>query len=380
MTDTVTVPQQGAPGHDEGSAAATDKRRAKSREGKSRHAAAAAPADRFKVEAVDPRKVFSRSRYRSSQVSVLLVRYARIRGDLLTSAGKADEDQRRHAELCCDHLRAAKAQLESPRGMLSVCANLLGLADRELVCLHPPDLLSYRIRGVKILLADRRLASPAVLAQLEEMETTRGEGTHENSEEVRRRALKDALTILHSQEEHVLIEDDLQVTRLWRVVALALVAWFALVGVVPVVTSAGGASGENFIWPIWAPTGQEQWDLIIAAMGLSVVGAVGGIVSGMLSVRDSRAVLSDYRTSMLKLTLKPLAGAVAAVILYLFLSAGVVAGVEVNNTGVYVVAAFLAGFSERYFLRVLRAQDDGEAPPAKQPEAPAKREDAAAVA
>jgi hypothetical protein len=374
MADTVTVPQQSDPGHDDGSAV-LDKRRGKGR-GLKHRASSGEVSALMEIEPVDPRKVFSRGRYRSSQISVMMTRYARIRGDLLTSLGKADAEQRGHAELCRDHLRAAKAQLESPRGMLSACANLLGLADRELVCLHPPDLLSYRLRGVKDELADRDLASPAVLAQLTAMETP---GTTPAFEEVRRRALKDGLTILHSQEERVLIEDDLQVTRLWRLVALAALAWLALVAVVPVVTSAGGASGDNFIWPIWAPTGQEQWDLIIAAMGLSVVGAVGGVVSGMLSVRDSRAVLSDYRTSMLKLTLKPLAGAVAAVILYLFLSAGVVSGVEVTNTGVYVVAAFLAGFSERYFLRVLRAQDDGEGTPEKTPTASVRREEPASA-
>lgn len=56
---------------------------------------------------------------------------------------------------------------------------------------------------------------------------------------------------------------------------------------------------------------------------------------------------------MRKLALRPAVGAVAAVVVYLLIAAGVVNGLDVTNPGVYVVAAFAAGFSERYFLRLV---------------------------
>jgi hypothetical protein len=140
------------------------------------------------------------------------------------------------------------------------------------------------------------------------------------------------------------------------VIVFVLAAWVLLMAGISLVTTVQVTEGGERFWPIWV-SGTHWVDLTAGALGLSIAGAVGGAISGMFRVRDSRAELSEYRTSMLKLYLRPLVGAVAAVTLYLFLSANVVSGVEVTNAGVYVVAAFMAGFSERYFLRVLREQD-----------------------
>ena len=63
---------------------------------------------------------------------------------------------------------------------------------------------------------------------------------------------------------------------------------------------------------------------------------------------------------MLRLWLRPMTGAVAAVTLYLFISANVISGVEVANAGVYVVAAFFAGFSERYFLKQVHGMESAQ--------------------
>ena len=113
------------------------------------------------------------------------------------------------------------------------------------------------------------------------------------------------------------------------------------------------------------------------ALGLSVVGAVGGVVSGMFKVRDSRATMLDYRTSMKRLALKPIVGAVAALVVYLFLSAQVISGVEVTSAGTYVVLAFVAGFSERYFLSVLNAQTEALGQPRPGPATAAAAEEPA---
>jgi len=117
------------------------------------------------------------------------------------------------------------------------------------------------------------------------------------------------------------------------------------------------------IWPVFS-FGYENWfDLLFGALGLSIVGAVGGIVSGMFSVRNSTTTLLEYRTSLKRMALKPMVGAVAALTLYFFLGADVISGVAITTPGTYVVAAFLAGFSERYFLRFLdKAGEATEAP------------------
>jgi hypothetical protein len=66
---------------------------------------------------------------------------------------------------------------------------------------------------------------------------------------------------------------------------------------------------------------------------------------------------------MIKLSLKPLVGALAAVTLYTLLSWNVIPGIQIISGGMYLALAVLAGFSERYFLRLLRTvgEEAGEA-------------------
>ena len=100
---------------------------------------------------VNSKTVYARRGYQATQVSVLLTRYVRIRGDLILSAHRQGSDQTtvEHAILCAEHLDAARTELERRMPKLAVCANLLALADRELVSLYPPEILTYRIESVR---------------------------------------------------------------------------------------------------------------------------------------------------------------------------------------------------------------------------------------
>ena len=310
--------------------------------------------------AVDGSKVYGRGRYRASQLSVLVSRYIQIRGDLLIEQGRfvADStgDLTRVARVCSDFLVSAKAELESRRANLPLAANLLGMADRALVSLYRPEILRLRLQTVQ---SELRLISPTPHAQIDlvrSVATSMDDKTVTDDLAEVQTALKDALTFIHGCDERILIEDDLQVSRLNTVLYYVLGGWILFMVAIPFVSSVQATADGSLIWPVFDFHHGAPIDLVIGALGLSVVGAVGGIISGMLSVRDSRATLLDYRTSMKKLALKPAVGAVAALTLYLFLSAGVVSGVDITNAGIYIVAAFLAGFSERYLLRVLNTQ------------------------
>ena len=59
----------------------------------------------------------------------------------------------------------------------------------------------------------------------------------------------------------------------------------------------------------------------------------------------------------------PAIGGMAALILFIFLSWNVLPGVVFTNIGSVLFAAFLAGFSERYFLRVLNVDEEGKTSP-----------------
>jgi hypothetical protein len=314
---------------------------------------------------IDSSMVFGVGQYRATQSSVLLTRYIRIRGDL-SAAYQKYPDRKDDAIRCADYLDAVRKELEKSNSKLAVCANLLDLADRELASLYSPDILRYRmdtilcdIQRMDISDSEKKEWRSRLTHDAGDNGTDGSDQSKERSNAINQRlvtALKDARTFINGCDEQALIEDDLQVTRLKGLVFYLVFAWAALLLVIPFVTKVQVTNEGVAIWPLKL-TGVDTLNLVLAAGGLSLVGAVGGIISGMFTVRDGRAILAEYRTSMWKLALKPLVGAVAALTLYLFLSSQIIEGVNVSNPGLYIVSAFFAGFSERYFLRVLRAQE-----------------------
>ena len=115
-------------------------------------------------------------------------------------------------------------------------------------------------------------------------------------------------------------------------------------------------SGPGLTWPVMQ-IGPPWLTQLIAAAAVGALGAAGGFFSGLINTRDSSTTLGEYRTSMLKLALKPLVGAVASVTLYIFLD-WQVTGVRIVNGGTFLLVGFLAGFSERYFLKVVQAPSE----------------------
>ncbi len=319
----------------------------------------------FETEAVNGQQVYRRGHYRASQLNVLLARYVRIRGDLLLEWGTVQTAPATPAHnvaiVCAQFLEAARRELESRKASLPVVANLLGMSERALVDLYRPKILKLRLQTVADDLARMKPPPTDRIEQLRSIADGFSErkptGDDEDGDEFEdvKTALKDAVSYIHGCYERQLMEDDLQVSRLNRVFWYLIAGFVFLLLAVPVISTFQTQDG-SIVWPVLQIGRGQAIDLMAGALGLSVAGAVGGIVSGMLTVRDSPATLDDYRTSLKKLALKPVVGAVAALILYLFLSASVVSGVEVTSAGTYVVAAFAAGFSERYFLRVLNAQ------------------------
>ena len=99
----------------------------------------------------------------------------------------------------------------------------------------------------------------------------------------------------------------------------------------------------------------------IAAICFSVVGGIGGFLSGLLQMRGSKTDLGDYEMSILLFQLRPIFGAFAALILAALLSWGVLSDVIKNDSlGSFILAAFVSGFSERYFINLLKLDQNEE--------------------
>jgi hypothetical protein len=91
-------------------------------------------------------------------------------------------------------------------------------------------------------------------------------------------------------------------------------------------------------------------------LGIAIIGGAGGFLSGLLQVRSSKTTLASYEESIILLQLRPIFGAFAALISTMLLSWGVFEGILSNNVGAFVLVAFLSGFSERYFLNLLKIE------------------------
>lgn len=326
---------------------------------------------------VDGHEVYERSKYLAGQVSLLMARYVRIRGDLVlehASLDDSDVTKQRAALFCKSILCSAKAELESRRPNLTVVANLLGLAERMLVTLYRREILRLRLQTSK---SQLQALTPLPTTQIAAIRVAANKMDlpEEDDREVIETALKDAITYINGCAEQELLEDDLQVSRLSMLLGYMIFAWALLVIAVPAVSAVQTSASGEVVWPVVAFGRGEFVDLIAGALGLSIVGAVGGVVSGLFKVRDSRATMLDYRSSIKRLALKPIVGAVAALVVYLFLSAQVISGVEVTSAGTYVVLAFIAGFSERYFLSVLNAQTEALGQPRPGPATTAAAEE-----
>jgi hypothetical protein len=88
-------------------------------------------------------------------------------------------------------------------------------------------------------------------------------------------------------------------------------------------------------------------------------GALGAFLSGLLQVRNARVTLAQYQQSMLRLQLRLLVGSLVAVLLYTLVAWKVVPGISIDAQGMYLLLAFLSGFSERYFLKLLDLRAEG---------------------
>jgi hypothetical protein len=255
-------------------------------------------------------------------------------------------------------LHRSRQALEGASPDLLVVTNLLDQIERYMVWLYPPhisDALITRIRSrVEGLPEPERSWYREQVATLSDTDRVPNIG--------RQRSIYGEVTYAYNR--YVLfsqISGGLQIERLkallfWGGIFLvAFLAAFPLL--VPASPLASGQAGpQQLASSSWA-TAAGAW---LSGLSVALIGAIGAFLSGLLQVRRSRITLPEYEESMRKLELRPLVGASFALVLYLFLAWRVIAGVEITNLGSYFFVAFLSGFSERYFLRLMDLKaDDG---------------------
>lgn len=253
-------------------------------------------------------------------------------------------------------LYSARENLEQEDCDLLAVASALNMVDQYMVWLFAPEFVAIRARIVLSRLADQKLnVNNPLAARLSEMiEITPHQPFPLNTV----RAILDELAgqinekSLEDQISNGLQIDRLRALRPWGIRVTLLAVLLSPLVINPSLQPAVTwplASVFKWDWG-FADALIEGW---IIGFTIATMGAIGGFLSGLLQARSSRITLLKYQENMLKLQLKPLIGALVAVVLYMFLSWKLLIGVSLENAGSFFVLSFLAGFSERFFLRLL---------------------------
>jgi len=283
----------------------------------------------------------------------LRTRYIELETDFRSLLGNFPDAA--HVEIAgriVELLRSARETLEQGALHLLTIASTLDLVERCMVWLYPPGIAKARLETILLRLEWRSFTGKDFVKQkLEglskfERETYPGQFSS---------VLYEALGLMSAEAVQIRIGRGLHISRLrnlrfWGVVVLLM---FFLA--TPLAANLNHMAG----WPSGLIVGQSTqvygW---MNALAMMVLGAVGAFLSGLLQARSTQDTLSEYLESGLKLQLRPLIGAQVSLILYVILSWQVLPAITVVNAGSYFLIAFLSGFSERYFLSLLKTKTE----------------------
>jgi len=292
----------------------------------------------------------------------LRIRYLELETDFRSIAGshgKMPDFELVTAELIANLLTKARLALESKdrNPDLINISSMLQSVERNLVWVTPAEVLEDH----SVLKVQQRLGAltdeekQVVTRHLDEAVAALRGGA---SGAVRVRTVLDTIMeLVNARSLEHQINTGLQIQRLASFWRFGIISIIALVSASPFVSK----NTPEIAWPSKALLKHADLPATVALVfrhlincgGIALAGAIGGFVSGLLQVRATRIDLVEYQEDRLKLRLKPVLGALLSIVLYILLSWDLVPGVKIENAGTYFLVAFLSGFSERYFFRVL---------------------------
>jgi hypothetical protein len=309
-----------------------------------------------------PRGRRSGDGYLQARLQLVRQEYARVRG-ILTLTQK-NSRQSAEWQQAAELLKEAGALLTARYPDARAAAATIAHADQSLVWCC--DLLI--LRGRTRLLVDELESLGLSSKQLYQSAFLQAVGSDgqpaENWQELAMNVDNSiGLVAVHQQQDW--INADLQVARLRLLVTYVGAALFLLLTASIIAVNPHPVRG----WPVQELSGfPAPLAALVACTAVTVLGAAGGLFSALLSTQDASTTLLGYRTSVMRLGLKPLGGALVACVLYMMLSWQVVPGITVNNGGTFLVVGFAVGFSERYILKLLNVPDSADQPADEQPD------------
>ncbi len=287
--------------------------------------------------------------YLRARLNLVYQEYTRVWGDLIALHLGPDDDYGKRATTNLEDAQASLHQHD-----MQAASDAISQADQALVCLSADATLKVRSQ----LLIDQLQSRGETVAahrlvqtcSTEHSTTEDGKCWSDSSRRLVVAAVVEAIGQLTRSQQEEWINYDLQVDRLKLLVGYVGTALLLTLAATTIVANPYPVRG----WPVHLLTAYPApIASVLASAGVAVLGAAGGLFSGLLVTEGAPASMLDYRTSIFRLILKPLVGALMACIIYIALSWQVVPGITVTNGGTFLVLGFVTGFSERYILRVL---------------------------
>ncbi len=283
----------------------------------------------------------------------LRARYLRLEGDFRTAYNNFYNTPYMDlvtARRIIEFLQTSREALEDDDCDVNDVITMLDLTDQYMVWIYPPHYAKAQAFGLAAELKGQNNPWGDFLERTAAQEGQTLGGL--------RAALDKTKQAINEAKQASIISTGLQIERLnmarqwsWYVLGICLVF-------LPVVI--------NFDNELWAKTvlgnflpSIRPW---IVTLSAAVFGAGGAFFSSLMSVQKTRTVLTDYQENMKNNQLKLNIGALAAMILFSFMTWQIIPGIEMKNAGSFIFLAFIAGFSERFFLNLLNINDNEIAP------------------
>ncbi len=178
-----------------------------------------------------------------------------------------------------------------------------------------------------------------------------------------RAALDKTKEAINEAKQAAMISTGLQIERLNIVRKWSLIVLGVSLAFLPMVINFDSALWEKTILYKFMPE-FRPW---VVSFAVAIFGAGGAFFSSLRNVQTTRSVLSDFQENLKSNQLKIYIGALAALILFAFMSWQIIPGIDVKNAGTFIFLAFVAGFSERFFLNLLNINEGSDIAPRPAP-------------
>ncbi len=298
--------------------------------------------------------------FESFYLNSLRARYVHLEGDFRTAYNNfygTPYMDLVSAKLIINYLQTSKECLENDDCDVTNIITMLDLTDQSMVAIYPPHHAKAQASGLASELKGQTDPATQAWGIYLEKELCRDGQTLGGI----RAALMKTKEAINEAKQGSIISTGLQIERLtlarkwsWYVLGLSLV-------LLPFVLKIDAKLWEDaqLMKAMAIDAKAFPWILMFTA---GAFGAVGAFFSNLLSIQNTKTKLTDFQESLKNSLLKLNIGALAAMIMFTFLTWQIIPGVTLVNAGSLIFLAFIAGFSERFFLNLLNIDNETIAP------------------